>query len=466
MDVETLQLEVECLLTSSDVDQLSEVGYVLKMGKETLAGLSKLNLLKRVCQKLEEVIEAGNPEDNVELLNELKGQLQGVKPPPLETHDEELKEAEKAVSDTKKKYEALVTEQQKELEKALEKLEIVKGGKGDDLVTKNVAKGNVAFDLKNSLLRREFRIKGQIGEPEQSDKLSFVSLIKQIDSGIGKGYEEHEIIDGVIQAIMPSMKLRSYLETLKGLTLPRLRQILRSHYKEKDSTSLYQGLITMCQGPKESPLSFLFRASDMRQKILFASQEAGSGLSYNPELVQGMFLRCLETGFQDDNIAAKMKSIVADKEISDEDLIERHNEVVTSETERQAKLNSSGKQKAQRVVSSASTSTPTKPSEKVNLPEKGKDQDISSKLLAAVESMQTEIANLKQAVAQQQSLQFSATRSRNHSRSASRPNYSRRGCSSCTAQNRQSQCHHCFLCGSADHIMSECKFRESKPSRN
>ena len=55
------------------------------------------------------------PEDSVELLNELKGQLQGVKHPPLETHDEELKEAEKAVSDTNKKYEALVTEQQKEL---------------------------------------------------------------------------------------------------------------------------------------------------------------------------------------------------------------------------------------------------------------------------------------------------------------------------------------------------------------
>ena len=34
----------------------------------------------------------------------------------------------------------------------------------------------------------------------------------------------------------------------------------------------------------------------MHKKILFASQEAGSGLSYNPELVQGMFLQCLETG--------------------------------------------------------------------------------------------------------------------------------------------------------------------------
>ena len=46
MDVEILQLELECLLTSSDVDQLSEVGYVLKMGKETLAGLSKLKIVE------------------------------------------------------------------------------------------------------------------------------------------------------------------------------------------------------------------------------------------------------------------------------------------------------------------------------------------------------------------------------------------------------------------------------------
>ena len=98
--------------------------------------------------------------------NELKGQLQGVKPPPLETHDEELKKAEKAVNDTKKKYEAPVTEQQKELEKALEKRELVKGEKGDDLVTKNVAKGKVTFDLKNPFLQCDFRIKGQIGEPE------------------------------------------------------------------------------------------------------------------------------------------------------------------------------------------------------------------------------------------------------------------------------------------------------------
>ena len=48
--VVTLQLKVEGLL-KSDADQLSEIGYVLKMRKELLAGLSKIKLLKRVCQK-------------------------------------------------------------------------------------------------------------------------------------------------------------------------------------------------------------------------------------------------------------------------------------------------------------------------------------------------------------------------------------------------------------------------------
>ena len=79
----------------------------------------------------------------------------------------------------------------------------------------------------------------------------------------------------------------------------------------------------------------------------------------------------MKTGFQDDNIAAKIKVMVGDNETSDDDLIKRGNKVVASETERQAKLNRSGKQKAQRVVSSASTSTPTKPSEKVNSTRKG-----------------------------------------------------------------------------------------------
>ena len=87
---------------------------------------------------------------------------------------------------------------------------------------------------------------GVIGGEEQKDRLSFVSLIREIDTGLEKAYKEREIIDGVIRAISPSLKLRSYLETMKELTLPKLRQMLRAHYKQKSGTELYQELTTMC----------------------------------------------------------------------------------------------------------------------------------------------------------------------------------------------------------------------------
>ena len=50
-------------------------------------------------------------------------------------------------------------------------------------------------------LRREFKIAGQIGEPGQTDKITFVSLTHQIDSGVKRKYSEHEIVDAVIRAI-------------------------------------------------------------------------------------------------------------------------------------------------------------------------------------------------------------------------------------------------------------------------
>lgn len=49
-------------------------------------------------------------------------------------------------------------------------------------------------------LRREFWIIGQIGEAGQKDKLSYTSLINQIESGQRKGHEEAEIIEAVTRA--------------------------------------------------------------------------------------------------------------------------------------------------------------------------------------------------------------------------------------------------------------------------
>ena len=80
-----------------------------------------------------------------------------------------------------------------------------------------------------SLLYRELKISGQIGEPGQTDKLTFVSLTHQTDSGLKRNYKESEFVDAAILAISFQSSLRSYVETLKDLTLPKLRKSLRQN---------------------------------------------------------------------------------------------------------------------------------------------------------------------------------------------------------------------------------------------
>ena len=74
-----------------------------------------------------------------------------------------------------------------------------------------------ATELTNSVLRREFRVFGQIGERGQADKLSFVLLANRIGAAIRRGYSQREIVDGVIRAVAPGTHLRSYLESFKDL---------------------------------------------------------------------------------------------------------------------------------------------------------------------------------------------------------------------------------------------------------
>ena len=66
-----------------------------------------------------------------------------------------------------------------------------------------------------SVFRRQFV--GQIGHPDEKDKLSFTSLTRQVDTGLKQGYSEQEIVDGVVRAISAGMVLRSYVETFKDL---------------------------------------------------------------------------------------------------------------------------------------------------------------------------------------------------------------------------------------------------------
>ncbi len=163
-------------------------------------------------------------------------------------------------------------------------------------------------------MHRDFKIQGTIGEVGQKDKLGYQSLMLQVEMGLGKGYTDKEIVTAVITAVQPGLQLRSYLESVGDLTLVRLQKILRFHFHEKNATELYQMLTNIIQQPNEDPQAFLMRALTIRQKIIFASKESGSEITYDSASVQSLFLHALETGLKDETIRAQLRPLVGKTE--------------------------------------------------------------------------------------------------------------------------------------------------------
>eukprot|EP00794_Sanderia_malayensis_P006741 gene6741-7501_t len=190
----------------------------------------------------------------------------------------------------------------------------------------------------NSLMRRELKISGTIGQPGETNKLNFISLIHQIEGALSKGYSEIKVREAVIQSISPGMTLRSFLECTPDLPLPKLRKILRSHYREKSSTELYKNLSTLTQVPNEDAQAFLFRALELRQRVMFTSKEADSKIKYDPEMIQSLFLYSIETGLRDESIGSKLRPFLQSLNVSDEELIGEMNIIFSEEQEGDSKF--------------------------------------------------------------------------------------------------------------------------------
>lgn len=227
-------MEVEAMFYAANAEILEGV---CKFFKIDFPGAKSLVLVKELCRALEREV-AKLKDDEIESYLDAVREIVDVKLPETtkKTEAKPDKMADAKLSD--KKTDA----------KTKEKANV----SGTQCIKEENAMLKV---LSSSALRRQFKISGQIGDPDQRDKLSFTSLVRQILNGNSQGYTDAEIVDGVIRAITPGMTLRNYLETYKELTLERLKKILKSHYGVKNTTELYQSLAAIYQGPKEHKLS-------------------------------------------------------------------------------------------------------------------------------------------------------------------------------------------------------------------
>ena len=116
---------------------------------------------------------------------------------------DKIKELEKEVA-------ALKLQQRNELEDAMSRLEAGKGQRGVGAQAKSGQLDNL-----KTLLRRDFRIARAVAPQGQKDQLSFMSLNRQIEDGLQRGYSEREVIDAVIKCISPSLPLGDYIEAMR-----------------------------------------------------------------------------------------------------------------------------------------------------------------------------------------------------------------------------------------------------------
>ena len=265
-------------------------------------------------------------------------------PSPLERSEEELIVQMEVLTIEKKLEELrqLQLESDSAKKTLLEQLRAAKGKVSEtdhsDLTSTVTANTVKVVKGEPSMLLREFKISGQIGEPGQKDKLTYVSLIHQIDSGLERGYSGKDICDAVIKAISPHSSLRNYILTLPQRSLQKLRSILRVFFQEKKAADLFQSMVTAIQDPKDTAQQFLLRLLDARNRVFFASKEERVEAEYSTQLVEKSFLKAFESGLRDENLVTNLRPFLRTSGISDDELMENFNELATKQHERKMKI--------------------------------------------------------------------------------------------------------------------------------
>ena len=142
--------------------------------------------------------------------------------------------------------------------------------------------------------------------------------MRQINEVKAAGYDQDEIVNGVIRAMVPSLTLRKVLETTADLNLDRLLSFLGTHIEETTTTDLWSKLTSMAQSPEESSYSFVLRYIELRQKILITSRK--SDVKFDKPLLDKVFCRTLERGLSSTYVVQEIRHLLRTG-VSDEELI-------------------------------------------------------------------------------------------------------------------------------------------------
>ena len=236
---------------------------------------------------------------------------------------------------------------------------------------------------------------------------------------------------------------------MKDLTLTKLKQHLRAHFKQKNSTELYQELINMSQKPDEDAQNFLMHALTIRQSILV---NADDDMGYDPLLLQKMFLKTVESGLREESIRSKMRLHLQNPAISDEELCEQMKIIVSAELDRKQKFGEPRSRSAKVLVVQ-----PEGSGKQVQEPKAPKQKEAKpGEFMVALQTVMSEVADLKKVVL--------ANQSASPSNKPQKPRSVRpKGCKKCIEQGTGNDCQHCYKCSGNYHLARNCTLKPGQP---
>ena len=372
-EVEGLQSKQVTLIVPLGKDELYELCVHFDIPEADFDSKTRLGLITTLISKSEQLVSDLKEEEREPFLLDCLRIVSKMG----EANGEEqmqIKELEANIASLKE-------QQVRELEAAKERLKAARSETGARPDGSNIA------NLK-SILRRDLQIAGVLEPQGQKDSLSLISLNRQIEEGLNKGYEEKEVIDGIIRCIPSHLPLKDYIEAMRESGLETINNILRAHFQEKNSSELCTSLTGLVQSTSEEPQNFLLRAMNLREKVIFASKVGNAKVRYEPVQCQSMFLHAVETGLISSILRTRMRPHLQNPGVSDAELINELNIAVTEESERNLQLGLGMRGKAK--VAQVQSTTDIKNDEK-------KDEEAFSvkELVAEVRALKGEMAALR-----------------------------------------------------------------------
>ena len=429
-EIEKLQSKLVGLIISLEKGKLKQLCDLFKISATDIENKTRLTLTTLFIAEIEKQLSVLKQEEIIPYLNDCieiaEGETATQKEVGIEAEQARIKELEASIA-------ALKIQQEKELEAARERLETARKETGVSAEGSSIEKSSMG-NLK-SILRREFRIVGVLGPQGMKENLSFMSLNRQIEEGLKRGYEDKEVIDGIIKCISSSLPLKDYIEAMRESGLETINKILRAHFQEKNASELYASLTNLVQNANEEPQNFLLRALNLREKVIFASKAENAKVKYEPAQCQSMFLHAVETGLISNTLRTRMRTHLQRPDVTDAELINELNVAVTEESERNLKLGLDQKGKA-----------------KVNQVQSTADEKSSVKeLVAEIKALKGEMATLREEVKKNKGQGEAQGKNQ-----AGVVKGKRRGCEKCRAEGCGDSCRHCWKCGDGGHLSYNC----------